>query len=269
MEGWIKIHRKILEWEWYDDNNVFRLFFHLLMTANYEEKSWHGITIGRGQIVTSVDNLSKQIGLSAQQIRTALCKLKSTQEITIKTTNKFTLITICNYEKYQFTDNTEQQTKQQTNNNKITNEQQTNNNNIRNKEYKKERSVNIYAQAVEELQPEIKESVMQCADEIEKWVDYKKNEFHKAYKTAATFKTFLNKLYTLGNGNPETMKAIIEQSIANQYQGIFELKKTYQNGTHQYNNPNSPEYVTTERISDAADAMLEYERQLRAKYANQ
>lgn len=181
MEGWIKIHRKILEWEWYDDNNVFRLFFHLLLTANYEEKSWHGITIGRGQIVTSVDNLSNQLGLSAQQTRTALNKLKSTEEITIKTTNKYTLITISKYEKYQFTDNAEQQTKQQTNNNQITNEQQTNNNNIRNKEYKNIRN---------------KEDIVECAEKSaprtksQKSIDERQQEFGLMIKDSGAIEKY-------------------------------------------------------------------------------
>lgn len=229
MEGWIKLHKKLLEWEWYDDINVKCLFLHILLTANYEQKKWHGITIERGQLVTSVNSLVSQLQLSAMQIRTALDKLKSTNEITIKTTNKFTLITICNYVKYQCFESAEQQTKQQTNNNQITNEQQTNNNNIRNKEYKNIRNNIDYAQVVAELPEEIKTSIMQIADDIEMWVNYKKMEFRKNYKSAATFKTFLKHLYNLGNGNPDTMKAIIEQSIANRYEGIFELK-TQKNG---------------------------------------
>ena len=33
MSGWIKIHRKITEWEWYDDVNTFRLFMHLILKS--------------------------------------------------------------------------------------------------------------------------------------------------------------------------------------------------------------------------------------------
>lgn len=108
-----------------------------------------------------------------------------------------------------------------------------------------------YAQAVAELEPEIKDSIMQCATEIETWIEYKKAEFRKTYKSATTFKAFLKLLYKLGNGNPETMKAIIEQSIANRYQGIFELKKSYSNG----NDRNDVGYISTERIVAAGFAM--------------
>lgn len=111
MEGWIKIHRKLLEWEWYDDTNVVRVFLHLLLTANYESKCWHGIPIERGQIITSVNNLASETHLSVKQIRLALEKLKNTNEIGIETANKYTKITISKYDTYQGCDDVEGQTK--------------------------------------------------------------------------------------------------------------------------------------------------------------
>lgn len=131
MEGWIKLHRKILDWEWYKDYPVRILFEHLLLTANYEEKKWKGQQINKGQLITSIAHLSEQTGLSSQQVRTALEKLKSTSEITYRATNKNTLVTIENYGLYQ----SQEEIATSKSTNKITNEQQTNNNNIRNKEY--------------------------------------------------------------------------------------------------------------------------------------
>ena len=101
MEGWIKIHRKMVEWEWYNDNNVKILFLHLLLTANHKDKKWRGTIIKRGQKITSLTNLAEETQLTVQQTRTALDKLKSTNEITIKTTNKYTIITIEKYSDYQ------------------------------------------------------------------------------------------------------------------------------------------------------------------------
>lgn len=104
MEGWIKIHRKMLDWEWYNDNNTKVLFLHLLLTANHKDKKWQGKTILRGQKITSLQHLAKETRLTVQQIRTALNKLKSTNEITIKSTSKYTLITIEKYSDYQCKD---------------------------------------------------------------------------------------------------------------------------------------------------------------------
>ena len=133
--GWIKIHRQICQWEWYDCPPVFCLFIHLLLMANWEKGKWHGMPVKVGQLVTSREKLSEVTGLSIQQVRTALKKLQNTQEITIKSTKQYTLITICNYDKYQCEcEESNQQTNQQ-----ITNNQPTNNHNIRNKENKNKR----------------------------------------------------------------------------------------------------------------------------------
>lgn len=136
--GWIKLHRKILDWEWFTSPSTLQLFIYLLLRANKEDKKWRGILIKRGQLVTSAATISEETKLSTQQVRTSLNRLKSTNEITSKTTNRFTLVTVCKYESYQLYDEEEQQTKQQalqqTNNKQITNKQQQlkNNKNIRN-----------------------------------------------------------------------------------------------------------------------------------------
>lgn len=99
--GWIKLHRKMLEWEWFSDRNVFHVFIILLLSANHEDNKWRGVTIKKGQCLTSLDSLSKQTKLSVAQVRLALKKLAMTNEIAIKTTSLNTLVSISNWEKYQ------------------------------------------------------------------------------------------------------------------------------------------------------------------------
>ena len=115
QQGWIKIHRQLLEWEWYDDLNVKVLFFHLLLKANHKPRKYKGKIIEVGQLITGLEVLSTETSLSVQKIRTALTKLKSTNEITIKSSSKGTVIQVVNYKKYQVVTN------------ELTNEQQTNN----------------------------------------------------------------------------------------------------------------------------------------------
>ena len=135
-QGWIKFHRKFINWEWYDDINTSRLFIHCLLKANHQDRKWRGITIKKGQFVTSLSKLSKESGLSLQQTRTSISKLKSTHDLTYTPTSKYTLITLDNFKKYQ-NSNTASNTLPNT---KITNEQHSNNNQVttnnNDKEYK-------------------------------------------------------------------------------------------------------------------------------------
>lgn len=120
--GYIKLHRKLLEWEWYGQPEMTALWLHLLLSANWEEKTWRGTTIERGSLVTSIRALSKETGLSVQQVRTGLKKLQksnqintqtsrsSTHQATHEATQGATKITICNYDTYQGFDEEQQQT---------------------------------------------------------------------------------------------------------------------------------------------------------------
>ena len=141
---------RMLEWEWYDDLYMFRLFMHLLFKANNRDKEWHGTIIKRGQLVTSLANLSAETGLSYQQVRSCLDKLNKTGEINKQTTNKFTIITVCKYGKYQQSSAGEQQT----NNKQTTSKQQSNNNQITTTiEYKSKRDKDISSTDVEDAAP--------------------------------------------------------------------------------------------------------------------
>ncbi len=99
--GWVKLHRKIQSWEWYSDGNTFRLFIHLLLCANHKSKKWRGVLVGRGQLVTGRQSLSARLNLSERAIRTAFSHLRATGEIAVKTTNKYSIVTILNFDTYQ------------------------------------------------------------------------------------------------------------------------------------------------------------------------
>lgn len=92
--GFVAFPRGLTTWEWYDDPNTCRLFFHLMLTANWEPKSWHGIVIEPGSRVASVKKLAEETGLTIKNVRTALEKLKATNYLAIKATNKYSVISI-------------------------------------------------------------------------------------------------------------------------------------------------------------------------------
>lgn len=101
MEGWISLYKKFVNWEWYQDTNVKSVFIHLLLLASYEDKKWQGRVVKRGQVIISSGNLASDLKLTRQQVRTALKKLQSTDEISVESTNKYLVITIEKYSDYQ------------------------------------------------------------------------------------------------------------------------------------------------------------------------
>ena len=132
QNGWIKLHRTLADWQWASDPNTFCLFVHLLLMAQHSPSKWRGETIMPGQLLTGRKKLAEATGLSEQNIRTSLNRLKSTSELTIKKTNKYSIISITNWDKYQTAN--QQANQQLTSNQPATNHIQ---------ECKKEKNENI------------------------------------------------------------------------------------------------------------------------------
>ena len=120
---WVKLHDSWLEWEWHTDPNMVSLFFHLLSMASKKDTRFRGYNIKRGQVVVGRKMLSEKTGISEQTVRTCLARLERTGEISRKSTNKFTIITICNYNSYQ--PNFGESNQQSTNNQPTINQQLT------------------------------------------------------------------------------------------------------------------------------------------------
>ena len=189
MSGWIKIHRKFLDWQWFEKSEAVHLFIYLLLKANHKDSQWQGIDIKRGQFISSLGKISTDTGISLQSIRTLLNKLEKTNEIELKSTNKFTIVTICKYECYQ--DENEETNKQLTNKQQTTNKQLTTNKNDKKEKNNKELI-------------------------LDRWVEYRK-QIKKPIKEA-TQETILAKME---NFTEEQCKFVINNSIENGWQGLF------------------------------------------------
>lgn len=133
-KGWIKLHRSLLDWEWYKDVPCKVLFIHLLLVANHSDKRHMGSVIKRGQHGTSLGKLAYDTGLSVRSVRTALAKLERTGEVTSVSTSTGTLVTICKYDDYQsfFYDTDKDSDKPPTNERQGSDKRATTNNNEKN-----------------------------------------------------------------------------------------------------------------------------------------
>ena len=136
QQGWVRLHRQLLEWEWFDEPNVFRLFIYCLLKANHQDRNYKGQLIKRGTFVTSLELLSEETKISVQSVRTSLKRLESTGELTSQRTPKGTVIQVVKYEDYQ--DANTPTNKQLTNCQQTTNKQLTTNNNDKNDNNEKE-----------------------------------------------------------------------------------------------------------------------------------
>jgi len=261
-KGFIKIHRKIIDWEWYSDKNVCRVFFHLIFTANYKDLNFKGLVIKRGQRVISFKNLAKEVDISIQQLRTTLNKLKSTNEITSESTNGYTIVNIENYDLYQGQEKENNIQNNMPNNKEITNEQQTDNKRITtSKEIKKIRN------------KENKENKEFFGFDIPNFID-KKNledfiENRKAIKKPVTKNVMKRLLLQLDKLQQEgqDVNECINQSIINGYLGVFPVKKDIkrENNFSNYQNVGYDPQKEKQRLDDIFN---NYESKQRGNYAS-
>ena len=266
-QGWIKLHRKFLKWEWYDDINTSRFFLHCLFRANHEDKKWRGTIIKRGQFISSLSKLSKECGLSIQQTRTCIDKLISTQEITHQPTSKYTLISLVNYDKYQST-NTQSNTQD---NNQVTNNQQTSNKRVTtNKNYKELKECKeLKEKSISNIYPQIK-NLEQIQDLVINFYDYQYQHFPKQlrmYKTSkdklvADSVQVIDKLiridgYTLDEVKLTLQSAVKDDFWQKQIISLKGLRKRSKNGNTKFDNINVKKKKTYEDSLNNFLSMLE------------
>jgi len=139
-QGWISLHRKLLDNPIFSNYKLLQTFIYCLLKASHADREQlvgdDLVTIKTGQLVTGRKAISKATKLSEQNVRTALNRLEKLGILTIKPTNKYSIITVVAWDLHQ-------QTNQQTTSSQPTSNQQvtTNNNynNVNNSNNKKEK----------------------------------------------------------------------------------------------------------------------------------
>lgn len=196
---YIKLCDKIVDWEWFTDGNMLKVWLYLLVKAQYADGKYRGVEVKRGQLLTGRKLIANETRLSEQQVRTCINRLKSSGQITIESTNQYSLITIVKYDDYQGSDSYNIQQIIQPANLPITNDQPTDNQRITTyKKDKKEKKEKEYIYLGEF------QNVKFTADELEKL----KSEFPRDYQDriervsaycASTGKKYKNYLATIRN----------------------------------------------------------------------
>lgn len=112
-EGSINLWRELLDWQYHKDPKMMSLWVHILLMAAFADHDWKGTTIRRGQLLTTISQLSEMTGLTPKEVRVRLDILEKGKEIdkekgekrAKKRTKNGTLITVCKYDDYQVAGN--------------------------------------------------------------------------------------------------------------------------------------------------------------------
>lgn len=102
MLGWIKLHRKILDNGIFTgDSDLLKVFVWCLLKASHKKHTIGMHTIEPGQFLTGRISASQELNIKPTTVRNKMNQLKRKKYIDLYTTNKFTIVTIVNWNTYQ------------------------------------------------------------------------------------------------------------------------------------------------------------------------
>jgi hypothetical protein len=212
MAGWIKLHRSILDKGWIKKPEYVQLWVVLLLMASHDNREyfWNGKTVKlkSGQLITGRKSLSEKTGISQTTIERILKCFESEHQIGQQKTSTSRLISILNWSKHQ---QVGQQSGQQTDNGRTTDGQPMDTNKELYNYYKDKNETNSV-----------------WFDLMDEWINYRK-VIKEPLKPISLPKA-LKKLQKMSGDKIELATEIVDNSIANGYQGLFAPKTTSQNG---------------------------------------
>ena len=132
MEGFISLHRALLDSMIFSSQTGLKIWIWLLLKASFKKryvslkigKGETTVTIERGQLLFGRYKAEEELCIDGSTIYKWIKKLEENGMILIQSNNQYSIITICNYDTYQSGNATNEQP---TNNQRTTNEQPTNN----------------------------------------------------------------------------------------------------------------------------------------------
>lgn len=105
MEGWIKLHRKLMENAIFKDSETLHLWVYLLLRASHRETSFlmnaSIVTLKRGQLVFGIRSCSRDTGITPKRIRTRIALMEKHGFLAYQRAHPYSTITILNYDSYQ------------------------------------------------------------------------------------------------------------------------------------------------------------------------
>ncbi len=215
MAGYIKLPRSMLDWELYGDTNAKVVYLHLLLTAAWEPKECAGITLQPGQCLTTIPRIADEVRLSEKQVRGALERIQRAGCGAFEGRHNNTLITL---EKWCFFNGEENEKGIQRAAERASKGRPTGQSAQKEKERSKEKE-KIKTKNYKEIN---KTPLTPLGKTMEDFAIHRK-ALGKPMSDRSR-ELILKRLETLAPGDETKQVAILEQSIANGWQGVFALK---------------------------------------------
>lgn len=231
MEGYINLHRSLLDSMIFSSQTGLKIWIWLLLKASYQKryvslkigKGETTITIERGQLLFGRHKAEEELCIDSSTIYRWIKKLEENEMISIQSSNQYSIITICNYDTYQAGNETKEQPtssrraadEHQTSSRRAADEQQMNTyNNINNIKKVNKDNNNINKENVEKQKlvfPYNSEKFMLLWNELVKMPKWRKKPFSALQLT----------LHKLSEFEEDFVIELIENAITGNYQGII------------------------------------------------
>ena len=242
MDGWIKLQRAIKEhWIWKDPVKL-KWWIDILISVNHAPTKVNIgnqlFECGRGQSIQSLSNWANQWGVSKDKARNFLVLLEKDGMITHESVGKSTRITVCKYDIYQGDLHDSQTIVQRSYNDDTTQSHPNKNDKNKSKKAGFDYSKSDFSFIESE---DLKAIFLE-------WLDYKKETHKFSYKSERSLQVAYNELLKLSEGKPGIARAVVNQSIANGWKGLFPY-----NGQTTDARKNSPTQLEFEKAGSDAN----------------
>ena len=253
MAGWIKLHRKLKNSLVFDNPDLLKVWIWCLLKATHDDYiqmiGLQEVELEKGQFIFGRKVAANELKMSESKTYRLIKKLETMQNLNIKANNKYSIITIANWELYQFDENkNEQQFEQQMNNKRTTNEQQMNTN----KNIKNNKNISIYS---------IFDSYSENVDLRQALRDYSimRNKI-KAPLTERAVTLLLNKLDTLASTDDLKIK-LLENATLSNWKSVYPLKEEKQQDKSKQGKPNKFHNFMQSEDNQDLDAIADKRRE--------
>ena len=239
--NYVKIRRDLIERGWKPD--MISLWIHLLLMAEEEDREINGVMVPRGSVMTTMMGLAKSVGVEYPRLRYMLISMQIHNGLTIKSSNKYTIITLSDFESYIVDENAFSQADSQQISKQIHNGRE-NEEKVTKEKIERdclglvnERKKRVSKDTPKKESPKVTDFVDRPGyiPVVTQWLEYKKSR-GESYKGLQQLRIMYRNLVNWSGGDPRVAQDMVDLSIGNHYQGLVKPKVLPKQTQENYSN---------------------------------